>query len=167
MASRCCGRPFLAVVLVAVTALLLAVAGCSGGDDDPAPPTTSDSSGGATTEGSGSTKEPSAEFAEYCTAAVALSDSSPDLTEDPDEVLAALRELGQLAPGGLSGDYEQFVASIEKITAVQEGDPAAFSTILRVLLDPEVQASLASIDETTLEQCGVKIGGTDSFGAEE
>ena len=154
----------MALLVAAVAALLLTIAGCSG-DDDSAPTTTSDTSGGSSPDGAGSTGDPSPEFAEYCAAAVALSDSGPDLTEDPDEVLASLRELSQLAPGDLSADYERFVASIEKITAVQEGDPAAFSTILQILLDPQVQASLASIDETTQDECGVKIGGTDSFGA--
>ncbi len=137
--------------MIALVLTGLAATACGGDAALPAPKESDERPAGGG-DGSGS---------EYCDAVAGLADMDPDELDDPAKAVAALAELGEVAPADLADSFDVLSGIVEELGALDQDDPDSVSQSLEIIMDPEVQDAAEAIDSYTMEECGIDLDGED------
>jgi hypothetical protein len=116
-----------------VVMMVVAVAGCGGGSSDEG------SSAGGSTE-------------QFC-AVLRAADLADDAAEP---TVAELRALAEQAPDSLRDDVDTLVDAIEKLSAVDENDSAAFEQAFAIILSPEFAEAGERLEAFGVDECGLE-----------
>jgi len=146
-------RPWLFPVVTMLCAVAV-LAGCSGDDGTVAVGEGDDRNGSA---------DANADAVAYCDTAeqVVARGGELDLRTGGPETLAEVERLAGDAPAELADDYDTFVTGIRGVAQLDPDDPAALSSILDLMLDPDVAAATSAIEQYTASQCGVTLWATN------
>ena len=158
---RFSGRPWLFPVIAVWCAAALLI-GCSGDDGTVSVGDGDDPSGASAAE------------VAYCdTAEQVIADGGElDLRTGGPETLASIELLAGEAPAELAEDYDTFVTGIRGVAQLDPDDPAALSSILDLMLDPDIASAAGAIEQYTTSTCGVTLWATtgsdlESSGSDE
>jgi hypothetical protein len=116
-----------------VVMMVVAVAACGGGSSDEG------SSAGGSTE-------------QFC-AVLRAADLADDAAEP---TVAELRALAEQAPDSLRDDVDTLVDAIEKLSAVDENDSAAFEQAFAIILSPEFAEAGERLEAFGVDECGLE-----------
>lgn len=134
----------LSAALAMLVATVVLVAGCSNGGDQASPTTGAPSGDG--------------DERSFCASARSMSGAGGiDLAEGADESVEAVRTMSEQAPPELAGDFEVFLAGLERVSQLEEDDPAALQAIVELVGDGKFASAVDRIRDAVQEDCGVDI----------